>query len=48
MKNETPRPDQVQKDREDKTAEAVARISTRAARRCWTPQEARAFEAWDR
>jgi len=47
-KEPTKKADLIQKEREDKTIEATARISVRAARKCWTPQEARVFSEWDR
>lgn len=45
--SEEKKPDQQQKDNEDKQAEAAARISPRGARHGWTPEECRNFEAWD-
>jgi hypothetical protein len=46
--NEQKSADNAHREREEATLEATARISERAALRCWSPEEARAFDAWDR
>jgi|TARA_R110002167_G_scaffold7166_1_gene33817 hypothetical protein len=43
-----PSPDKAHAEREEKTIAATTHINPRAARRCWTPQEARNFNAWDK
>jgi len=41
-------PDKAHTEREEKTIAATTAINPRAARHCWTPQEARVFNSWDR
>lgn len=43
-----PSPDKVHAEREEKIIAATTHINPRAAKRCWTPQEARVFNAWDK
>ena len=41
------KPDPHQAKVDDQQLKAAERYSPRASARCWTPQEARAFAAWD-
>lgn len=47
MSDETQSPDKRQAEHEQAQQQAAERISPRAARHGWTPQEARAFREWD-